>query len=181
MLTGTATPLLQRSIIVLSHNALSMRAITRRHDLAAFFEAKQADVILFQGTRIRAQQPVESSLLGAYRLFDSGYGPSSNSHAGVAVWLRKHTFAQRQFKSVAWPSEPCLRGRAIVVRTSKPLNDNTWISAYPPPLPTVMRHEKSPSNFISGLTLCSSGCPDAQFQLLELMDMAELVILSSQG
>ena len=91
---------------------------------------------MLQGTRLpSAEQPPQVSTLPGYKFISAGYGPRSNKSAGVGLLLSERLFPEASIRSVAWPTEPCLAGRGLAVRTVTSTFDYCWIALYISPCP----------------------------------------------
>ena len=119
--------------LVVSYNCMSLKQCGRLSDIHS--ELHKTSVLCLQGTRRAAdpQHAVEYTHVDGRNVFESGYGPRSNKHAGVSISLAASKHKREELTHVAWPKDPCLAGRGLAVRSRRLTSDITFICAYVPP------------------------------------------------
>ena len=91
-------------------------------------------IVCLQGTRRKAPDGLPFSLLhtAGYRVYQFGYGPKSNAHAGVSIALKRKKFSEDTVVLVDAPRDPKLQGRAGLVRVKSGSADFAILSVYLP-------------------------------------------------
>ena len=92
-------------------------------------------VVCLQGTRRKAPDSLPCSVMhtAGYRVYQFGYGPKSNAHAGVSIALKHKKFSEDTVVLVDAPRDPKLQGRAGLVRVKSGSADFAILSVYLPP------------------------------------------------
>jgi len=123
--------------LYISYNPMSTVQSGRWEEIHSFYSS--AHVVALQGTRRKLTSEHHFQLVhnSGFFIFDAGYGCHSNKHAGVSIAFNKKFFHTNDIHAVAFPSDPCLQGRAIAVRARRQGRDITFISAYFPPSGTA--------------------------------------------
>ena len=120
-----------RFLVTFTYNVLSPRRTGRLEDIAPSSRRRSMGVGMLQGTRLpSAEQPLLVSNLQGYKFISAGYGPRLNKSAGVGLLLSEKLFPEASIRAVARPTEPCLAGRGLAVRTVTSTFDYCWITLY---------------------------------------------------
>ena len=128
------------ALVAMSYNPMSMLSLGRQEDILAGALRRRAAVVLLQGTRWKATHPIEHWRCHGFEVFSCGYGTCSNRAAGVVVALHSSVFKMEHIHSVAYPTDPCLAGRAMGIRTVTKTRDYFWCAWYVPPDRQVWQH-----------------------------------------
>ena len=75
--------------------------------------------ICSQGTCLRREQELlhtSYSFIAGFHVISAGYSKSSNKKAGVTIAINGRFFRRKQLRAIAFPTEPCLAGRALAIR-----------------------------------------------------------------
>ena len=115
--------------------------------------------VCIHGTRHKAgQHRISESRVGNFHVFQSGYGGTCNSHAGVTVAVNAKRFERKHVVSLVFPSDQSLHGRALVVPVKRGATDIALCSVYIPPM-KASKAQIAASKLYSWLSACMSRLP----------------------